>query len=71
MKTYTLTKKQIEEMLDKQKFLCGEGFINSPNIDKAYWNILSAPYPVIPENKEVGLLKKLYNRFIYRKSNLI
>ena len=71
MKTYTLTKKQIEEMLDKQKFLCGEGYINSPNIDKAYWNILSAPYPVIPENKEVGLLKKLYNRFIYRKSNLI
>ena len=71
MKTYTLTKKQIEEMLDKQKFLCGEGYINSQNIDKAYWNILSAPYPDIPENKEVGLLKKLYNRFIYRKSNLI
>ena len=71
MKTYTLTKKQIEEMLDKQKFLCGEGYINSPNIDKAYWNILSAPYAEIPENKEESTLKKLYNRFIYRKSNLI
>ena len=71
MKTYTLTKKQIEEMLDKQKFLCGEGYINSPNIDKAYWNILSAPYPDIPETKKDGLLKRLYNRFIYRKSNLI
>ena len=71
MKTYTLTKKQIEEMLDKQKFLCGEGYIMSPNIDKAYWNILSAPYPDIPENTNDGVIMKLYNRFIYRKSGLV
>ena len=71
MKTYTLTKKQIEEMLDKQKFLCGEGYINSQNIDKAYWNILSAPYAEIPETKEEGTLKKIYSRFIYRKSGLV
>jgi len=71
MKTYTLTKAQIEELLEKQKFLCGEEFISSPNIDKSYWRILSAPYPNIPETKEEGMIKRLYNRFIYRKSNLI
>ena len=71
MKTYTLTKVQIEELLEKQKFLCGEEFISSPNIDKSYWRILSAPYPDIPENKEEGMLKRLYNRFIYRKVNLV
>jgi hypothetical protein len=71
MKTYTLTKAQIEELLEKQKFLCGEEFISSPNIDKSYWRILSAPYPNIPETKKEGMIKRLYNRFIYRKSNLI
>ena len=71
MKTYTLTKAQIEELLEKQKFLCGEEFISSPNIDKSYWRILSAPYPNIPETKKEGMIKRLYNRFIYRKSNLV
>ena len=71
MKTYTLTKKQIEEMLDKQKMLAAESFIKSENVDRAYWNILSAPYADIPETKKVGLLKRLYNRFIYRKSGLV
>jgi hypothetical protein len=70
MKTYTLTKVQIEELLEKQKFLCGEGYINSPNIDKAYWNILSAPYPDIPENKD-GIIRRLFEKYIYRKSKLL
>jgi len=71
MKTYTLTKAQIEELLEKQKFLCGEEFISSPNIDKSYWRILSAPYPNIPETKKVGLIKRLFEKYIYRKSKLV
>ena len=70
-KRYCLTKSQIEEMLEKQKFLCGEEFINSPNIDKSYWRILSAPYPVIPEVKEKSLLVRLFEKYIYRKTNLV
>ena len=71
MKTYTFTEKELHDLLDKQKMLAAESFIKSENVDRAYWNILSAPYPVIPENKNDGIIMKLYNRFIYRKSNLI
>ena len=71
MKTYTLTKRQIEEMLDKQKFLCGEGYINSPNIDKAYWNILSAPYAEIPKNNTKSWFGYMWEKYIYRKSKFI
>ena len=67
---YILTKTQVEELLEKQKFMCGEEFINSPNIDKAYWRILSAPYPVIP-GEQKSLVKRLIEKYIYRKSNLI
>ena len=70
-KRYCLTKSQIEEMLEKQKFLCGEEFINSPNIDKSYWRILSAPHPVIPEVKEKSWLVRLFEKYIYRKTNLV
>jgi hypothetical protein len=70
-KKYCLTQTELESLFEKQKFLCGEEFIKSPNIDKSYWRILSAPYPAIPENKEEGMLKRLYNRFIYRKVNLV
>lgn len=70
-KRYYLTKSQIEEMLEKQKFLCGEEFINSPNIDKSYWRILSAPYPVIPNEKPKSWWVRLFEKYIYRKSNLV
>jgi hypothetical protein len=71
MKTYTLTKAQIEELLEKQKFLCGEEFINSPNIDKSYWRILSAPYPTIPETKKKSFVGRFFEKYIYRKSKLV
>jgi hypothetical protein len=70
-KVYCLTQDQIEEMLERQKFLCAESFINSPNIDKGYWNILSAPYAVIPEGKKKNGIVRFFEKYIYRKINLV
>jgi len=69
-KKYCLTQTELESLFEKQKFLCGEEFIKSPNIDKSYWRILSAPYPAIPENKD-GFIKRLFEKYIYRKTNLV
>ena len=71
MKTYTLTKAQIEELLEKQKFICGEEYIKSPNVDKSYWRILDAPYPEIPVVKEKNIIVRLLEKYIYRKINLV
>jgi len=69
-KKYCLTQNELEYLFEKQKFICGEEFIKSPNVDKSYWKILSAPYPTIPENKG-GIIKRLFEKYIYRKVNLV
>ena len=69
-KKYCLTQNELESLFEKQKFICGEEFIKSPNVDKSYWKILSSPYPTIPENKG-GIIKRLFEKYIYRKVNLV
>lgn len=70
-KRYCLTQNELESLFEKQKFICGEEFIKSPNIDKSYWRILSAPHPVIPEVKEKNILIRLFEKYIYRKVSLV
>ena len=70
-KKYCLTQTELESLFEKQKFICGEEFIKSPNVDKSYWRILDAPYPEIPVVKEKNIIVRLLEKYIYRKVNLV